>query len=426
MAVTARRAVFTGAGVLSSVGCDLGTFWNSLRDRKCGIISWPFPDLKSQLFGHISDFQPRKILTNKEHIKSLKLMARTVQLGLCSSHLAFNDSKLEIGKFDATRAGVEYGAGMIATELDDLAAATRTSLDESTGQVSIAKWGAQKDVGMSQIFPLWMLKYLPNMPACHVSITLDLRGPSNTQTNSDCASLLALGEAFHNIERDRADLFVCGGAESKMNPLSQTRHNLFQDLSTLNDAPLTSHRPFDRDRKGAVLGEASGSIVLEEAEHALRRGAKISAELASFACGFDRARNGEVMAKVLRKALSEAGITAADVDHVNAQGLATAKSDRWEARAINEVFGPKTPVWAMKGNIGSSGAASSLVELVGSLLALEHGELPPTINCDNRDPECPIHVHTDGLRPVTKPYAVKLSFTDMGQVAVAVLKKWDA
>ena len=133
-----------------------------------------------------------------------------------------------------------------------------------------------------------------------------------------------------------------------------------------------------------------------------------------------------MMAKVIRTALQRAGTRAEDVDHVNAQGLATIKSDAWEAQAIHDVFGPKTPVWAIKGNIGSSGAAAGAVELAGSILALCRGEMPPTINYETRDPECPIHVHTDGVRHVTKPYAVKLNFTDMGQVGAVVVKRWEA
>jgi 3-oxoacyl-[acyl-carrier-protein] synthase II len=350
------------------------------------------------------------------------LMARTVQMGLVSATMAFRDAGLEVGKIDPDRAGVEFGAGMIASELDDLGKASRVSMLGPDGPTSMAPWG---DPGMKEIPPLWMLKYLPNMPSCHTSITLDLRGPSNTITQSDAAGLLALGEAYRIIQRDVADLFVVGGCESKMNPLSQTRHNLFQQLSKRNDEPEKAHRPFDRDRDGSVLGEAAGTFVVEELGHAQKRGARIYAELAGFACGFDRARTGLVMAQVIRKALKQAGIRADDVDHVNAQGLAVDWSDRWEARAINEVFGPNTPVWSLKGNIGSSGAAAGTVELAGSVLALTHGQLPPTLNCDHPDPECPIHVHRDGMRNVAKLYAVKLNFTDMGQVGAAVIRRWD-
>ncbi len=424
MAGVVRRTVFTGIGILSPVSVtDPAAYYQALSDRRCGIRRITTSDptaLPSQIAGELPEFKPNNVITNKEQRKSFKLMARTVQMGLVSAHLAFKDGGLEVGKIDPERAGVEFGAGMIASELDDLGKASQVSLKDHN--VDLGIWGQN---GIKEITPIWMLKYLPNMPSCHVSITLDLRGPSNTITESDAASILALGEAYRIIQRDVADLFVVGGTESKMNPLSLTRHNLFQPLSRRNDQPEKAHRPFDRDRDGSVLGEAASSLILEEVEHAKKRGATIYAELAGFASGFDRKRRGSVMAQVIRKALAQAGAKPDQVDHINAQGLATRASDPWEARAIHEVFGNKVPVWAIKGNIGSSGAASSAVELAGSLLALKNGKVPPTLNCENVDPECPIHVHTDGLRPVSKPYVVKLSFTDMGQIGVAVLKRWE-
>lgn len=425
MAGAARRTVFTGMGVLSAIGADPNTLFDSLVQRQCGIrriVSSDPTALPCQLAAELPDFKPKNFITNRDHLKSFKVMARTVQMGFIASHLAFQHAKAEVGKIDPTRAGVEYGAGMIASELDDLGRAARLSLPETGGPVSYKLWGEK---GIREVPPLWMLKYLPNMPSCHVSITLDLRGPSNTITQTDAASLLALGEAFRIIQRDVADFFVVGGTESKLNPLSLARHNLFQQLSRRNDDPAHAVRPFDRDRDGCVLGEAAGSVILEEFTHAQQRGATIYGELMSVTTGFDRARDGAVLAHVIRKALQYAGATPEQVDHVNAQGLATAVADPWEARAIHEVFGPKVPVWAMKPNIGNSGAASSVTELIGSIVALQRGQLPPTLNHDHPDSACPIHVHTDGLRPVTKPYAVKLAFTDLGQVGVAVIKKWE-
>jgi 3-oxoacyl-[acyl-carrier-protein] synthase II len=425
MAVPARRAVFTGLGVLSPVGSDPDTFFDALCDRKSGIRRLTFADpsaLRCQVGGEIADFNPKKILTNKDHIRSLKLMARTVQMGLVAAHIAFRNAGLEVGKIDPNRAGVEFGAGMVASELDDIGRAARVSLTGPEGPVSLTAWG---EYGLKEIPPLWMLKYLPNMPSCHTSITLDLRGPSNTITQSDAASLMAMGEAYRILQRNVTDVMVVGGTESKMNPLSQTRHNIFQQLSRRNAEPERAHRPFDRDRDGSVLGEAAAAFILEDLDHARKRGAKILAELASFACGFDRARDGVMMAKVIRTALQRAGVRTDDVDHVNAQGLATESSDRWEAKAIHDVFGPKVPVWSSKANIGSSGAAASAVEVLGSVMALSRGQLPPTLNCEQIDPQCPINVHVAGGRQVTKPYAVKLSFTDKGQVGVAVLKRWE-
>jgi 3-oxoacyl-[acyl-carrier-protein] synthase II len=420
-----RRTVITGLGILSPVGSDPAAFFAALKDRKSGVRRFTFADasaLPCQIGGELPEFQPKKVVTNKEHQKAFRMMARTVQMGLVAATAAFRDAGLEVGKIDPDRAGVEFGAGMVASELDDLGRASRVSLAEPDGPVSLGVWGEK---GHKEVPPLWMLKYLPNMPSCHASITLDLRGPSNTHTQSDAASTLALAEAERIIVRDKAEVMVIGGTESKMNPLSQTRHNLFQQLSKRNDEPTRAHRPFDKDRDGSVLGEAAGSVILEELEHARKREAKIYAELMTVASGFDRPRNGAVMAKVIRTALVRAGAKPDDVDHVNAQGLATERSDRWEARAIHDVFGSKTPVWAIKGNMGSSGAAAGAVELIGSVLALHRGELPPTLNCEHPDPECPIHVHADGVRPVAKPFAVSLNFTDKGQIGVAVLRRWE-
>lgn len=425
MAGLARRAVFTGVGVITPVGSDPAAYWAALCDGRSGVRQLTFADpaqLRCQIGAEVTDFAPKKILASKDHQRGLKVMARTVQMGLCAAHLAFKDAGLEVGKIDPERAGVEFGAGMIATELDDLGKAAQVSLTGPAGPVNVGTWGGK---GMKEVPPLWMLKYLPNMPSCHTSITLDLRGPSNTITESDAASLLALSEAYHIIQRDAADLFVVGGAESKMNPLSQTRHNLFQELTRSAGDPAAAVKPFDRDRDGSVLGEAAACVILEDLSHAQARGARIDGELVGFASGLDRGKDGKGMAVVIRRALKQAGVAPADVDHVNAQGHGTKAGDRWEAAAINEVFGRDTPVWAIKANIGASGAASGLVELVGSLLALKHGQLPPTLNYATPDPECPVHVHAKGLRPVTKPYAVKLCFTDSGQVAVAVVRKWE-
>lgn len=426
MAGTARRAVFTGLGVISPIGSDPASYWASLIAGKSGIRPISYAegsDLPCKLAADIPDFVPKKFISNREHLKAFnKVMARTVQLGTCVSNAAFNDSGLKLGAFDPERAGVEYGAGMIASELDDLGKASQVALETPTGPTSLATWGEK---GLKEVPPLWMLKYLPNMPSCHTSINLDLRGPSNTITGSDAASLLALSEAYHILMRDGANFFIVGGTESKLNPLSLTRHNLFQELVTNATSPETAIKPFDRDRTGTVLGEAAAAVILEDLEYAQKRGATIHAELVGFASGLDRHLNGDGLARVIQRALAQAKITPNDVDHVNCQGHGYKKADRWEAVGINRVFGRETPVWSLKPNIGATGAASNLIELLGSLLALKHGQLPPTLNHVNPDPDCPIHVHANGLRPVTKPYFVKIGFTDLGQCAVAVVKKWE-
>jgi 3-oxoacyl-[acyl-carrier-protein] synthase II len=271
-----------------------------------------------------------------------------------------------------------------------------------------------------------MLKYLPNMLACHVSIFHDAQGPNNTITESDAASLLALGEAHRILQRDAADFFLVGGAESKINPLSMVRQCLFEPLSQRNDAPEKACRPFDKQRDGLVLGEGGAVLAIEDLEHAKKRGARIYAELAGFGAAFDAKRSGGGIARAARAAMKEAGIGSDDIDHINAHGLGSIDSDAWEARGLHEVFGAgKTPLFAAKAAIGNLGAGGGLSELAVSVLALHHGRLPGTLNHEEADPACPVTVHTGAPRPVQKPYALKVGFTQMGQCAAAVVRKWD-
>jgi 3-oxoacyl-[acyl-carrier-protein] synthase II len=288
--------------------------------------------------------------------------------------------------------------------------------------VNLKVWGEQ---GLSLIQPLWMLKYLPNMLACHVSILHNAQGPSNSITESDAASLLALGEAFHIMRRDQADFFLVGGADSKVNPLSIVRQCLFGHLSTRNEEPQKASRPFDRSRDGIVLGEGAGVLALEDLEHAKKRGAPIYAEMTGFGAAFDRGVTGKGMARAIRAAMTQADVTPADIDHVNAHGLSSVRFDAAEAAGLAEVFGPNgVPVLAAKSYFGNLSAGSGTVELAASLLALKHGVLPASLNYDQPDPVCPVAVSREP-RPLRKPYFVKLGFTDMGQCAAVVCRKWE-
>ena len=426
MAASERRAVITGVGVISPAGSDVDTFWQALREGRTGIHALRSVDpseLPCKIGGEVPDFDPKKSI-EKKHWRSLRMMARTVQMGVAAACKAMADVAMPAGQLDPARCGVEFGSGMNATDLEDIARAAKVSTNCQPNSVSLQTWGAS----IGEIPPLWMLKYLPNMPACHVSIMFDAQGPNNSITESDVASVLALGEAYRVIGRDLADFFLVGGAESKMNPLSLARHCLFQPLSRRNDAPEKALRPFDKERDGTVLGEGAGVFGLEELEHAKKRGAKIYGELVGFAAGFDRARDGRVLARVIRQALAEAGIGPEQIDHVNAHGVGTVECDAWEAKGIQEVFGavrPEVPVWAAKGYFGNLGAAGGAVELAASLLALKHGVLPPTLNYETPDPACPVPVHAGEPRPVSKPYAVKVAFTDLGQCGALVVRRWE-
>ena len=254
------------------------------------------------------------------------------------------------------------------------------------------------------------------------------QGPNNTITESDVAGLLALGEAFRITRRNQADFFLAGGGESRINPLSMVRQCLFQPLSKRNEEPEKACRPFDRRRDGMVLGEGATVLVMEELEHARRRGAKIYGEMTGFGAAFDRGTTGKGLGRAIRAALTEAGIGPEAIDHVNASGTSTVPGDAWEARGIQEVFGScqqPVPVFAAKSYFGNLGPGSAPTEIAASLLALEHGQLPATLNYEEPDPACPVTVAARETRPIRKPYFLKTGFTDLGQCAAAVFRKWE-
>jgi 3-oxoacyl-[acyl-carrier-protein] synthase II len=373
--------------------------------------------------GEIQNFDAKDYLDRKDR-KSLKVMARPTQLAVAGTTVALKDGRLDTSKLDPTRFGIEFGAGLIASELDELGAPAQTSTNGKPGDMDMVRWGQQ---GIAAMPPLWMLKYLPNMLACHVSILHNAQGPNNTITETDVAALLAMGEAYRIITRDQADVMLTGAADSKMNPLSLTRLSLFMPLSKRNDVPERACRPFDRQRDGLIPGEGAGILILEELEHARKRGARIYGELVGFGAAFDLKRSGDGLARAISAALKDAGISPEQIDHINAQGFSTRRDDVWEARGIHKVFGacqPPVPVFAGKSYFGSLGAASGAVELGISLLALQHGLLPPTLNYEEPDPECPIPVLAGKPREIQRDYVLKISFTEMGQCAAVVVRKW--
>jgi 3-oxoacyl-[acyl-carrier-protein] synthase II len=427
----------TGIGVLSAIGQDNATFWEALKSGRGGIRpiqAFNASTLPVRIAGEVAGFDARQYVEKKER-KSLLIMARTIQLAVGAAKLALDDSGVHKEQLDPTRFGVEFGAGLIASELDELGDAALLSANGQPGQVDLEQWGA---ASMEAIPPKWMLKFLPNMLACHVSIFHNAQGPNNSITENDVASLLAMGEAFRILVRDQADFFLVGGAESRVNPLSMVRQCLFEALSPRNEAPDTASRPFDRRRDGYVIGEGGGVFVMEELEHARRRGARIYAEVLGFGAAFDgRLKPGFTrkttisesgLARAIRAALREAGIGPDDIDHINAHGLSTRASDSWEAHGLQEVFGAcrrAVPVFAAKGYFGNLGAGASTAELAASLLGLQHGLVPATLNYEEPDPECPVAVVARKPRPVARPYVLKVSFTQMGQCAALVIRRWE-
>lgn len=424
MATHSRRAVLTGFGVLSPIGSTPAAFWDALCAGTSGIRAIRAFDasaLPCSIGGEIPDFVAKNLI-EKSFRKSLNAMARTVQLGVVAAQLAMQNAGLAKGSVTKERLGVEFASVMGPTELDDLASASKKASRGEHLPVDMDIWGRE---GLPDVPPMWMLKYLPNMPACHFTIMFDAQGPSNTLIPNDTAGVLVFGEALRILQRGAADVMLVGGSESKIHPLSMTRFNGFAPLTKNCANPETAVRPFDRDHSGTALGEGGAAFTLEELEHAQKRGAKIIGEVVGFASGVDRGLTGAGFARVIRHALTNAGIAPTDVDHVNAHGTGVPELDVFEARGIAEVFGSSVPVFAPLSRFGDMGAAAGVVEAACSVLALLQGELPGTINHETPDAACPIRVHVGVPRPVTKPYAVKTAYTDLGQCAALVLKKWE-
>src|ERR1700677_4742 len=322
MAAANRRVVITGIGVISPIGMYASTFWDSLRQGRSGIKPFQAFDispLATRIAGEIPEFDARNYI-DKANRKSLRVMARGIQLAVSAAQLALDDSKIDKTKLDPTRFGIEFGAGLLPTELLELGPAAQASTNCEPGKVDLKAWGEK---GIQAIPPLWMLKYLPNMLACHVSILHNAQGPNNSITEGDVASLLAMGEAFRIIRRDQADFFLVGGADSKLNPLSVVRQCMFGHLSRRNDAPEKASRPFDRHRDGMVIGEGAGVLAVEELEHARRRGARIYAEIIGIGSAFNRKGQTTGLARAAHSAMKHAQVAPQDLDHINAHGLGT-------------------------------------------------------------------------------------------------------
>jgi 3-oxoacyl-[acyl-carrier-protein] synthase II len=387
-----RRVVVTGVGAISPIGIGAKAFWENLLAGKVGVrrISLFDPGgFPSQLAGEVPAYKIGDYVP-KSYRKATKVMARDIELAVVAADDAFKDAGLQSRAYtesptiEPTRFGCNIGAGLISCDLNELTSAMHVARDGN--KLDLHKWGVE---GMNQLTPLWLLKYLPNMLACHVTIIHELKGPSNTITCADASSHLAIGEAFRTIQRGKADFAICGGAESKVNPMGLMRQTLLGRLTeTHNDAADTAVRPFDADADGTTIAEGGGLLILEEYEHAKARGAKIYCELVGFGASQDTHKitdpepTGHSYGKAIGKALADANIPPAGVDVLIPCGLGIPSHDRAELNGLTQVFGgglervPLAPIKAQTGNL----AAGNGVEPVAAVLAVAEGKIPPAVN----------------------------------------------
>jgi 3-oxoacyl-[acyl-carrier-protein] synthase II len=290
------------------------------------------------------------------------------------------------------------------------------------GDFQFTRWGNE---GLGEMAPLWMLKYLPNMPASHIAIYNDLRGPNNSLTMREAAGNLAIGEAFRTIQRGHAKLMIAGATGTRILPMQAIHAIQSEQMASDNGDPAKASRPFERNRTGMVAGEGAGMIVLEELSSARARRATIYAEIrglgsANVADQNLRGKCDVALARAMRSALRDAAATPGDVGHLNAHGLSTVERDKDEACAIREVFGERAgsvPVTAPKSYFGNLGAGSAVVELAASVLALREGRLPRVLNYETADPDCPLAVVSDDKTSPGGSF-LNLSVTPQGQAAV--------
>ena len=423
-----RRVVISGIGLICPVGIGLDATWNALAEGRSGIRkieAFPVDGLPTNVGAEVLGFDPMALAIpahKKPLKKSLKYMARDIRLAVAAAEMAFADAGLAPGSFDPTRIGLDLGAGLISTELDELARGINPST-RADGSFDYAAYGS---IGIPEIEPIWLLKYLPNMLACHISILWDCQGPSNSITQAETASLVAIAEAVRIIQSNRADMMVTGGADSKIHPLSLVRMTLMHQMSSWKGEPGKACKPFDRHRDGWVAGEGAGILIIEEREHALKRGARIYGEILGCGSGCDAKPGGGLDESGIgtevayRAALREANLSADQIGHVNAHGAATLSSDFAEAAALGRVFGNRTPITALKGYFGNSVSGCGAIELIASLLGVNRGLIPQALNCDS--PEFPLDFVRGESRPTENLTFATGNLTRHGQTAAVIVR----
>ncbi len=432
-----RRVVITGVGLICPLGSSKQELWGALTTGRSGVClleetggdglpvrfaapARQFRDDDVECFGPL-DKERKKAIR-----KGIKLMCRESQMGVAAAQLALADAALEQAAVDPERIGVSFGCDYMLSMPQEFIEGVRQCLD-SQGEFDFSRWGTE---GMSKMTPLWLLKYLPNMPASHVAIYNDLRGPNNSITHREASANLCVGEAAQVIIRGSADVMVAGATGTRLHPMKTIHAMQQEELADGQGDPAAASRPFDRYRTGMVLGEGAAAVVLEELGHAQARNATIYGEvLASASSAVIRrkmvAHRQRALQRVLIGVLAAAGLTVEDIGHIHAHGLSTRSCDAAEAQAIAQVFAHRkkpVPVTAAKSYFGNLGAGSGMVELIASLLALEEGRLFPILNYATADPECPVAAVTDLSTPAGNSF-INLSVTPQAQASAVLIRK---
>ncbi len=413
-----RRVVVTGLGVIHSLGSEIQTFWDNVRAGKCGISNieqFDVSDYDCQIAAEIKDFDPNPAFPSPKEVRRTD---RFTQFGVYAGWRAIEDSKVDLEGVDLNRVGAFIGSGIGGL-----------STTEEQHKILLGK-------GPGRVSPFMIPMLILNMASGLFSMYYKLRGP-NVATCSACAtSTHAIGEAWRTIKMGDADMIFAGGAEAAIVPLGISGFSKMRAMSTRNDDPGTSSRPFDKDRDGFVMGEGAAVVALEEYEHAKARGAHIYCELSGYGNTADAyhltspAPEGEGAARCMKMALRSAGLAPEDVDYINAHGTSTPTGDVCETDAVKSVFGDHAKngllVSSTKGATGHMLGAAGAIELALTAKAIETGIVPPTINIINQDEKCDLDYVAEGAREKEIKAALSNSFGFGGHNATVAVKKFEA
>lgn len=410
-----RRVVITGMGTLTPIGIGLQAFWEALVAGKSGvgeITLFDASDLDTRIAGEVKGFDPSEYMERKE----VRRMDRYAQLAVAAATMAIQDAQLDLDGIDRERVGCWIGSGVGGIQtLEDQA---RTLVER----------------GPNRISPFFVPMMIANMASGQVSIMFGLKGP-NACTVTACASgAHSIGDAFRIVQRGDADIMIAGGAEAGVSLLAMAGFCAAKALSRRNDEPERASRPFDAERDGFVMGEGAGILVLESLESALSREARIYAELVGYGATADAhhitapAPEGKGAAKAIRLALEDAGIEPHEVDYINAHGTSTELNDYFETLAIKAALGEaaaKVAISSTKSMTGHLLGAAGGVEAIASVMAIQEGIIPPTINYENPDPRCDLDYVPNAARRQPVRVALSNSFGFGGHNAVLAFKRYE-
>ena len=410
-----NRVVITGLGAITSIGYGKESFWESLKAGRSGISRVtkfdpsPYPtQMAAQLNGF--DFSPFI------DPKWARRMDRTTMMAVASAKMAVKDAALDLRQVDRDKVGVVVGTAMAGHAF------------------ILEQHDIFKEKGPMKINPFTALTVFPDSPASFISIELGLHGPSFSIATACSSALDAVGYAFNAVRKRELDAILMGGSESTVFPQAFSAFCMLRAMSQNNAEPERASRPFDKTRDGFVLGEGAGMLVLEDLEHAKRRGAHIYAEIVGFGMTCDAYHmtapepSGRQAARAIQLAIKDAGVKPQDIDYINAHGTSTPLNDKTETLVIKQVFGEAaytTPISATKSMIGHLIGAAGAVELIATTLAIEHQVIPPTINYAVPDPECDLDYVPNTCRKATIDFALKNSFGFGGKNSALVIKKYE-